>query len=127
MFIKIKANRLLASVCALVLATGTLFAQSLSVTGKVTDKNGEPLVGAYVLVQGTKTGTTTDLDGAYKLNAASNAVLEFQLIGYEKAAVAVAGKSVINVILNEDSELLEGTVVTAPWYQEGKKGYRLCC
>ena len=121
MFIKIKANRLLASVCALVLATGTLFAQSLSVTGKVTDKNGEPLVGAYVLVQGTKTGTTTDLDGAYKLNAASNAVLEFQLIGYEKAAVAVAGKSVINVILNEDSELLEGTVVTALGIKKERK------
>ncbi|MCR5003543.1 MAG: SusC/RagA family TonB-linked outer membrane protein [Bacteroidales bacterium] len=121
MFIKIKANRLLASMCALVLATGTIFAQSFPVTGKVTDKNGEPLVGAYVLVQGTKTGTTTDLDGAYKVNAASNATLEFSLIGYEKASAAVAGKSVVNVVLNEDSELLEGTVVTALGIKKERK------
>ncbi|MCQ2181108.1 MAG: SusC/RagA family TonB-linked outer membrane protein [Bacteroidales bacterium] len=87
------------------------FAQTVS--GKVADANGEAIPGASVLVKGTTTGTMTDLDGAYQLAAGSNATLVFSCIGYQTQEVAVAGKGVINVVLTEDSTLLEETVVVA--------------
>ena len=88
------------------------FSQS-SVKGKVTDAKGEAIPGASVVVKGTTTGTMTDLDGNYALNAASSATLVYSCIGYQNQEVAVAGKSVINVVLAEDSELLDDVVVVA--------------
>lgn len=80
------------------------FAQTVS--GKVADANGEAIPGAGVLVKGTTTGTVTDLDGKYQLNAGSNAVLVFSCVGYQNQEVAVGNQSVINVVLTEDSTLL---------------------
>jgi len=85
------------------------FAQTVS--GKVTDSNGEAIPGASVLVKGTITGTVTDLDGAYQINAASDATLEFSCIGFSTKEVAVASQKQINVVLNEDSALLDEVVV----------------
>ena len=93
------------------------FAQTVS--GKVADANGEAIPGAGVLVKGTTTGTVTDLDGKYQLNAGSNAVLVFSCVGYQNQEVAVGNQSVINVVLTEDSTLLEETVVIA--YGTAKK------
>ena len=93
------------------------FAQTVS--GKVADAKGEAIPGASVIVKGTTTGTMTDLDGAYQLNAGSNATLVFSCIGYTTQEVAVGGKGVINVVLTEDSTLLEETVVVA--YGTAKK------
>ena len=93
------------------------FAQTVS--GKVADAKGEAIPGASVIVKGTTTGTMTDLDGAYQLNAGSNATLVFSCIGYTTQEVAVGGKGVINVVLSEDSTLLEETVVVA--YGTAKK------
>ena len=87
------------------------FAQNVS--GKVADAKGEAIPGASVIVKGTTTGTMTDLDGAYQLNAGSNATLVFSCIGYTTQEVAVNGKGVVNVVLTEDSTLLEETVVIA--------------
>ena len=93
------------------------FAQNVS--GKVADANGEAIPGASVIVKGTTTGTMTDIDGAYQLNAGSNATLVFSCIGYTSQEVAVNGKGTINVVLTEDSTLLEETVVVA--YGTAKK------
>ena len=93
------------------------FAQNVS--GKVADAKGEAIPGASVIVKGTTTGTMTDLDGAYQLNAGSNATLVFSCIGYASQEIAVGGKGVINVVLTEDSTLLEETVVVA--YGTAKK------
>ena len=93
------------------------FAQSVS--GKVTDSYGEAIPGAGVLVKGSTTGTVTDLDGKYQLNAGSNAVLVFSCVGYQTQEVAVGKQGVINVVLTEDSTLLEETVVVA--YGTAKK------
>ncbi len=93
------------------------FAQTVS--GKVADAKGEAIPGASVIVKGTTTGTMTDLDGAYQITAGSNATLVFSCIGYASQEIAVGGKGVINVVLTEDSTLLEETVVVA--YGTAKK------
>ena len=87
------------------------FAQGV-VTGKVTDKSGEPLVGAGVVVKGTTTGAVTDLDGVYQLpRVASNATLVISSIGYATQEVAVSGRSTVNVVLADDALFLDDVVV----------------
>ncbi|MBQ9311197.1 MAG: SusC/RagA family TonB-linked outer membrane protein, partial [Bacteroidales bacterium] len=79
---------------------------------KVTDKSGEPLVGAGVVVKGTATGAVTDLDGVYQLpRVASNATLVFSSIGYATQEVGVAGRSTVNVVLDDDALFLDDVVV----------------
>ena len=56
------------SVFALLLITGTIWAQNIKVTGVVTDDKGEPVIGASVLIQGTRTGEAADLDGKFTMN-----------------------------------------------------------
>lgn len=102
---------LLIIVCALT-ALGS-YAQTLSVTGTVTDTSGEPMAGVAVLIKGTAMGTTTDIDGTYALKAATNATLEFSYIGYETQTVGVAGKSVIDITMKEDISMLDEVVVVA--------------
>ena len=89
-------------------------AQNITVKGKVTDSKGEAVIGASVLVQGTTNGTVTDLDGNYSLTkVAPNAQLSFSYIGMKKQFVDVKGKTVINVVLVDDAEVLKEVVVTA--------------
>ena len=102
----------IALVLLLAVGFGCIDASAQTIRGRVTDEAGEPVVGAGILVQGTTAGTTTDLDGMYVLNQVpTNAVLEFTSIGYESQTVAVAGRSVINVVLKEDTLLLDDVVV----------------
>jgi len=89
------------------------WAQNISVSGTVTDKSGEPVIGAYVLVQGTTNGTSTDIDGKYQLNAPAKGTLEFSMVGMKTVTMPVNNRSVINAIMEEDSEMLEEAVVTA--------------
>ena len=87
-------------------------AQNVTVKGNVKDANGEPVIGATVLQVGTTSnGTVTDVDGNYVISVPANASLNFTCIGYVDQVIAVAGKGVINVVLVEDNEMLEETVV----------------
>ena len=97
----------------LLLAAMPVFAnaQTITVKGNVKDVAGEPVIGAGVMQQGTATGTVTDLDGNYVLNVPASATLVFSSIGYVDQVIPVAGKSVIDVVLQEDAEMLEETVV----------------
>ena len=88
-----------------------LSAQNISVTGTVTDKNGEALIGVSVTVKGTAQGTATDIDGSYALNVAGNTTLQFSYVGYLSQEVAVGGKNRIDVTLEEDVKALEEVVV----------------
>jgi len=88
-----------------------LFAQTVNVKGVVTDQKGEPLPGVSVKVVNTTTGALTDIDGNYSLKAEPNASLQFSFVGFESQTIAVAGKSVINVTLVEDTKALEDVVV----------------
>lgn len=116
-----KLSCILAAMCALILSAGTMWAQNLTVTGKVVDKNNEPIVGAYVVVDGTTNGTSTDIDGAYKLNVPSQGSLTFTCMGYKDQTVAVGGRAVIDVILADDALMLQETVVTALGIKKEKK------
>ena len=121
MFVSKKLGRFLAAMCAVVLTAGSLWAQNISVTGTVVDKSNEPIIGAYVVVEGTTIGTSTDADGAYRINVPSNGNLTFTCIGYKTQTVQVAGRNVINIILADDAEMLEGTIVTALGIRKEKK------
>ena len=85
--------------------------QTRKVSGVITDMNGEPIIGANILVKGTVQGTTTDLDGNYTLEVPSNAVLQFSYIGYLTQEVTVKDKAIINVSMKEDTKSLEEVVV----------------
>ena len=87
------------------------WAQNISVTGTVTDVNGEPIIGAYVVQQGTQNGTATDIDGKYQISVPSNGTLVFTLVGMKDAVVPVNGKAVVNVTMQEDAEMLDDVVV----------------
>ena len=99
-------------ICLLLMGTSA-YAQDYKVSGKVSDNNGSPLPGVSVMVQGTKLGTITDIEGYYSLNVPSKASLHFSFIGLTEQVIPVAGKSVINVTLLESSKSLDEVVVTA--------------
>ncbi|MDX1701890.1 MAG: TonB-dependent receptor plug domain-containing protein, partial [Melioribacteraceae bacterium] len=88
------------------------FAQERTVSGTVSDNNGLPLPGATVLIQGTTTGTSTDFDGNYSIDANVGDVLKFSYVGYSSQSVLVEPSGGISVILQPDNEL-EEVVVTA--------------
>ncbi|MCE2616168.1 carboxypeptidase-like regulatory domain-containing protein [Phocaeicola oris] len=82
-----------------------------AVSGKVLDGRGDPVIGANVVEKGTTNGAITDLDGNFSLSVAPNAVLEVSYIGYKSQSVSVAGKSTVNITLEEDTEALQEVVV----------------
>lgn len=85
-------------------------AQKITVTGTVIDPEGEPLIGASVLVQGETMGTATDLDGRYSLSVPADGTLVFSYVGYETQEIAVNNRTVIDVTMSENSVML-GEVV----------------
>lgn len=87
------------------------YAQNTTVKGSVLDATGQPVIGAGVVQQGTNNGTVTDLDGKYVLTVPASASLSFSSVGYVEQVIPVEGRTEINVILEEDSEMLEETVV----------------
>ena len=110
----------LSLVVALLGAGLTAFAQT-TVKGTVKDAAGQGIVGASVFVQGTHNGTVCDLDGSYTLtNANVGDKIEFSCIGYSSQVLTWNGGP-LNVVLDEDSELLEGTVVTALGIRKDEK------
>ena len=83
----------------------------ITVSGKVLDEQGNPLISAGVIVDGTSQGTATDLDGQYTIQVPSNATLLFQSIGCKTEKVPVQGRARIDVTLTPDPEFLEEVVV----------------
>lgn len=104
---------------ALLLYGLTAFAQQ-SVTGKVTDANGEPLIGVNVIERGTSNGTITDVSGNFSLQVQSGATLQFSFIGYASVSEVVGVRPVINVTLAEDVTQLSEIVVSALGFEQNK-------
>lgn len=102
---------------------GVLFAQTadrIDVSGTVVDRNGEPVVGASVVVIGTMKGTITDADGAFYLSSvAKDATLSADLLGYKTVTLQLSGRSRVNIILEDDALALEESVVVG--YGQMKK------
>lgn len=100
----------------------TMQQKQSTIKGTVSDEYGEPLIGVSVLVQGTTTGTITDIDGNYTLEILNDeAVLEFSYIGYQKISLRVAGASSFNIIMKEDAQQLNEVVVTAMGIERKEK------
>lgn len=85
--------------------------QTRTVTGTVVDDTGEPLIGVSIQVQGTTTGTVTDLDGNFSLSVPANATLVVSYIGYQTQNVKVGAQNQIKVTLKSDEQLLDEVVV----------------
>ena len=85
------------------------FAQQITVNGVVQDTQGEPIIGANILVKGTSNGTITDLDGNFQLRADADAILVFSFIGYQTQELPA--QPVMNVTLRDDSKQLDEVVV----------------
>lgn len=99
------------------------------VTGKVTSKTEtEGLPGVNVIIKGTVTGMTTDVNGMYSISVpAADAVLQFSFIGFQSREIPVTGQSVINVVLEEDVQSIDEVVVTALSIERNKNslGYSI--
>ena len=108
-----KLTHLFGFVVLMLLISGQAFAQNTRVTGRVLDELGEGLIGAGVVIQGTTTGTVTDLDGNYELpSVPQGAILEFSCVGYATQAVQVTG-AYLDVTMKPDTRLIDESVVVA--------------
>jgi TonB-linked SusC/RagA family outer membrane protein len=96
----------------LLLASATVFAQKIAITGTVTDEKGNPLPGATVKVKGTNQGILTDGSGKYSIEVSSqNATMVFSFVGYTEREVPVQNQTKIDVALREDIQGLQEVVV----------------
>lgn len=104
-------KKLILSLFTFFCAALTAGAQQIVVRGVVSDSGGEPIPGAVVVVRGTGNGTVTGTDGEWKISAPSDAVLEFSCLGYHSLTERINGRNIIDVVLTEDTTVLEETVV----------------
>lgn len=97
-----------------------IIVEDRTVTGRVTDRDGEPLPGVNVLIQGTARGTITDADGRFSLEVPDNAVLNFSYVGYNSEIVEVGARSIIDIVLMEDIASLQEIVIIGYGEREKK-------
>ena len=86
-------------------------AQGVSIKGVVVDTAGQPVVGAFVVERGTTNGTMTDVDGAFSFRATEGASLEVTCIGYRSQNVTATAVRELRIVLEDDAEMLDETVV----------------
>ena len=90
-----------------------MFAQDRSITGRVTDESGSPVLGASVLVKGTRVGTTTNNNGVFTINVPANArALTISGVGFAEQDVTIGNQTNLTIGLKTDNRNLEGVVVT---------------
>ncbi len=85
----------------------------ITVSGKVKDAAGEPIIGANVIENGASTGTITDADGHFSLAVASDATIKVSFIGYATREMKVKGQTTLNITLDEDSKMLDEVVIVS--------------
>lgn len=101
--------------------TVNAFAQDRTVSGKVTDRNGDAMPGVNIANKGTTKGTSTNAEGMFELSGLSdNSTLVFSFIGYKPVEVAIGNKSTLEVVLDEENQTLNEVVVVG--YGTQKKG-----
>nr|HPG55888.1 SusC/RagA family TonB-linked outer membrane protein [Candidatus Enterocola sp.] len=98
------------------------YAQQLAVKGSVLDEAGEPIIGAYITLEGNNSvGTITDFDGNFEISVDAKSKLLVSYTGYESQTIAVAGKSQIDVVLREISTHLDEVVAIGYGSQKAKE------
>ena len=104
-------KRFTMTAACLLMGMTAVMAQNTKVTGQVLDENGEPVIGASVVVKGTTIGTVTDFDGNFTLDVPSNEKhLEISYVGMKKVEVRVSPQ--VKAVLESDSQALDEVVVT---------------
>ncbi|MFM1912989.1 MAG: hypothetical protein RIR51_827, partial [Bacteroidota bacterium] len=102
------------------LLSAAVFAQTGQVSGTISDESGSGIPGVSILLQGTNSGTTTDIDGNFTINTQEGkTVLRITAVGFESQTVNVANRSTVNVTLKEDVGQLQEVIVTG--YQSIRK------
>ena len=104
-----KAATIVMIIAASLLGTSSALAQNPAIRGTVVDSGNQPVIGAAVMVPGTTNGVTTDLDGKFEIRVAPGTTLEISCIGYVAKRVSAANG--MTVVLQDDAEMLEETVV----------------
>ncbi|MCE5178271.1 MAG: TonB-dependent receptor [Porphyromonadaceae bacterium] len=112
-----KANRNAATIADMIRSAQQ---QGKTITGKVVDANGEPIIGANIVEVGTTNGTVTDINGNFSLKVADNATIHVSYIGYVEQEIKAAGRTSFNITLVEDTQSLEEVVVVG--YGTARKG-----
>ncbi len=95
----------------LVFVAQIAFAQQKSISGTVSDESGLPLPGVNILVKGTTSGTQTDFDGKYSINAKAGDILSFTYVGLKAQEATVGASNTINVTMAEDAAVLDEVIV----------------
>jgi TonB-dependent outer membrane receptor, SusC/RagA subfamily, signature region len=90
---------------------GSTRQQKKTITGTITDKNGESIIGANIIEKGTTNGTVTDIDGKFSLSVEDNAVIHISYIGYLAQDINTSGKVTFDIVMQEDTKALEEVVV----------------
>lgn len=85
--------------------------QTKSITGTIVDVNGDPIIGANIIVKGTSNGTITDVDGRFTIEADSKSILNISYIGYLTKEVVVGNQKTVRIVLQEDTKTLDEVVV----------------
>ena len=112
-----KLTVLLTTLAILAASAWDMSAQNLEVKGRVTDKQGEPLIAVTVFESGnTSNGTVTDMDGNYTITVPPSATLIFSCLGFEEIQEAVAKRSTINVSMGEEQLSLDAAEVVSVGY-----------
>lgn len=106
-----KIFRYITVLMAAVFSTALASAQVYKLGGKILDSTNQPLAGAAVMVKGTSNGVTADAEGKYSITVSANDVVEFSYIGFETQSIPVSGRAMIDVVLNEEANFLNETVV----------------
>lgn len=109
-----KKIRIFFAAMVLLALSSTSFAQNITVNGTVKDSAGEGIVGASVVLKGNTTVyTMTNVSGAFTLKVPASGVLEVNCMGYQGQEIPVNGQTSINIVLEDDSQLIEETIVVA--------------
>jgi TonB-linked SusC/RagA family outer membrane protein len=94
--------------------------QAPQISGVISDEKGEPIIGANIMIKGTTTGTVTDIDGKFSINASPNATLIISYVGFTQKEVSLSGRTNVSIVLEEDTKILNEVVVVG--YGTQKKG-----
>ncbi len=85
--------------------------QKKQITGRITDKSGEAIIGANIIEVGTTNGTVTDVDGNFSIDVEENAMLHISYIGYMEQTINTSGRTSFDIVLSEDTKTLDELVV----------------
>ena len=98
----------------------TASGQPHRITGSIKDSNGQPVIGATVMQQGTNNGSITDLNGNFSLTVPNGAIIEVSYIGYVSQQIRISSNKPLSIVMREDNEMLEEVVVVGYGVQKKK-------